>query len=229
MKKDADFSEFQRFNTPDGSYTLFLPEEGESYHSVHGAMTESMHVFIENGLKTVKNNPACICETGFGTGLNALLCLEYAHKFNVMVYYESCETRPIHPKYLPVPGFVETNSFLTEAWQQIHDCSWNKIHVITPLFHLKKNHKSLLEFVPENKANVWFHDAFSPKIQPEMWCAEAFNHIARQMDDNGCLVTYSSAGLVKNSLREAGYRIERLKGPPGKKHMLRAFPSPKSV
>ena len=36
--------------TGDGSPTLFVPELNEHYHSIHGALNESMHVFIQNGL-----------------------------------------------------------------------------------------------------------------------------------------------------------------------------------
>lgn len=32
--------------TADGSYTLYVPELDEHYHSVKGALTESQHVFI---------------------------------------------------------------------------------------------------------------------------------------------------------------------------------------
>ena len=37
--------------TADGSYTLYVPELDEHYHSVKGALTESQHIFIEMGLK----------------------------------------------------------------------------------------------------------------------------------------------------------------------------------
>ena len=64
--------------TDDGSSTIFLPDFNEYYHSKHGAVSESEHVFIKNGLKFwLKNNPnkeyCNIFEVGFGTGLNALL------------------------------------------------------------------------------------------------------------------------------------------------------------
>ena len=39
--------------TADGSYTLYVPELDEHYHSVKGALTESQHIFIEMGLKPV--------------------------------------------------------------------------------------------------------------------------------------------------------------------------------
>ncbi|HON70670.1 MAG TPA: MnmC family methyltransferase, partial [Tenuifilum sp.] len=40
------------------------------------------------------------------------------------------------------------------------------------------------------------------------------------------LVTYSAKGLVKQNLRQAGFNVERLQGPPGKRHMVRAWKTP---
>ena len=59
--------------TSDGSHTIFVPELNEHYHSIHGAVQESMLVFIKNGLGYCDTNPLNIFEVGFGTGLNALL------------------------------------------------------------------------------------------------------------------------------------------------------------
>ena len=36
--------------TEDGSSTLYRPDLDEHYHSIHGAIQESMHVFIRAGL-----------------------------------------------------------------------------------------------------------------------------------------------------------------------------------
>ena len=36
------------------------------------------------------------------------------------------------------------------------------------------------------------------------------------------LTTYCSKGVVKQRLRESGFHLERLTGPPGKRHILRA-------
>jgi tRNA U34 5-methylaminomethyl-2-thiouridine-forming methyltransferase MnmC len=64
---------FQVVITEDGSTTLFIPELNEHYHSIHGAVQESMHIFIREGYAQIRNFPARIFEAGFGTGLNAFL------------------------------------------------------------------------------------------------------------------------------------------------------------
>ena len=61
--------------TADGSATLYIPEIDEHYHSVKGALTESLHIFIQTGFHYSKADPLTIFEVGFGTGLNAFLTL----------------------------------------------------------------------------------------------------------------------------------------------------------
>ena len=48
--------------TSDGSHTIFVPELNEHYHSIHGAVQESLHIFIKNGLEVCTANPVSILE-----------------------------------------------------------------------------------------------------------------------------------------------------------------------
>ncbi|MCK5461894.1 MAG: SAM-dependent methyltransferase, partial [Bacteroidales bacterium] len=73
--------------TEDGSHSIYVQALDEHYHSVHGAFTESQHVFIEAGLNQLKNSHIRILEMGFGTGLNALLTFVEANKSNISIYY----------------------------------------------------------------------------------------------------------------------------------------------
>src|SRR5690606_40597636 len=38
--------------TSDGSSTLYMEDLGETYHSIHGAIQEANHVYIQNGLRS---------------------------------------------------------------------------------------------------------------------------------------------------------------------------------
>ena len=42
--------------TADGSNTIYNPQVGENYHSKHGALQESRHVFLNSGLKYFLEN-----------------------------------------------------------------------------------------------------------------------------------------------------------------------------
>ena len=61
--------------TNDGSHSIYSSKFKESYHSLNGSISESLHVFIKNGLKTVHKENINILEVGFGTGLNVLLTI----------------------------------------------------------------------------------------------------------------------------------------------------------
>ncbi|MGB0979251.1 MAG: hypothetical protein ACPGVV_07625, partial [Croceimicrobium sp.] len=74
--------------TKDGSPSLFVPDLNQNYHSHHGALQESRHVFIEAGLKQFSSQAeVSILEIGFGTGLNALLSHFEKAKFEQDIYY----------------------------------------------------------------------------------------------------------------------------------------------
>ena len=85
--------------TEDGSHTLYLKDLNETYHSRHGAIQESMHVFIKNGLRyyiSVSHKKEIhLFELGLGTGLNALLTAIEAEKFKCQVNYEAIEPHPV--------------------------------------------------------------------------------------------------------------------------------------
>ena len=81
--------------TEDGSHTLYVPEMEETYHSVHGAIQESLHVFLGQGFLTLDKEFLNILEIGFGTGLNALLTLAEANKRDIKVRYHCIEKYPL--------------------------------------------------------------------------------------------------------------------------------------
>ena len=71
----------------DGSTTIWVPGLDEHYHSIHGARTESQHVFIDAGLKATAAQPVRILEVGLGTALNAQLTFETAKELGMEVLY----------------------------------------------------------------------------------------------------------------------------------------------
>ncbi|MEC8883500.1 MAG: SAM-dependent methyltransferase, partial [Bacteroidota bacterium] len=86
--------------TGDGSTTIQLTEWNEQYHSMHGAVQEAKHVFLKMGFDFWKElHPEAgqlhILEIGFGTGLNALLTLIHAEKFQQKIHYEGVEAYPV--------------------------------------------------------------------------------------------------------------------------------------
>jgi len=132
---------FQIIRTSDGSDTIYSSSVNENYHSSHGAVQESKHIFINAGLRHVPRDGTIlnILEVGFGTGLNALLTLIEAEILDRQVIYTSIEAFPLPCEiwralnYPQMPGQVEC----TKIFSDLHLASWNRIVEISDLFRFE--------------------------------------------------------------------------------------------
>lgn len=224
--KSNDFMERKIIITADGSHSLFIPSMDENYHSVHGAIGESMHVFINAGLKKCKQQHIRILEVGFGTGLNALLTLIETLGSNISIHYTGIEKYPLIKEeysdlnYPDILGKEKKDSFL-----KMHGCEWEKDIEIRENFILRKIKADLThyEFNEESLFDLVYFDAFAPNKQPDLWNTDIYRKIYNNCSDEAILVTYCAKGIVRRELVSAGFSAERLPGPPGKFEMLRAI------
>lgn len=211
--------------TADKSPTLLNEQTGEYYHSMHGAYTESMVVFINNGLKPLLTSlPAInIFEMGLGTGLNALLT--YDHTGEIPVYYEALEAFPVKEEIIKILTYktLAVNKACDSFFEKLHSSPWEVEVDLSPAFTLCKHRADLLNFqVRPHYFDLIYFDAFSMVVQPELWTEDVFHRMFLALRPGGVLVTYSARGAVKTALRKVGFVVERLPGPPGKRHVLRA-------
>lgn len=210
--------------TGDGSHTLFLPELEEHYHSVNGAIQESKHVFIEAGLRHLKRDIVHIFEVGFGTGLNAFLSLIESDA-SMEIHYTTIEAYPLPFSIIKQLNYAD--KYLQEQqdlFYKLHEIEWGTEQQITPGFYLTKIQADLnqLDFSILKSFDIIYFDAFAPDKQAEMWSQQIFDHMYNITKDQGLLVTYCAKGVVRRMMQQAGYKTERLPGPPGKREMLRA-------
>jgi len=200
--------------TADGSFTLFIPEVQETYHSTHGAVQESMHVFIENGLKACGREVIRILEVGLGTGLNAALTLQHA-KGNVS--YCALEPYPLSKEILEELS-VNKSDQLEMKFHLSAPNEWISIH---EQFSFARMEVGLEEFQSEEKFDIIYYDAFGPRVEPGLWTLERMQQCFNLLNEGGVFVTYCAKGEVRRNLQAAGFVVERLAGPPGKREMLR--------
>lgn len=207
--------------TEDGSHTLYVPVIDETYHSIHGAVNESKHVFIEAGLSLIEKQEIKVLEIGFGTGLNALLVAIYAQNSGKRISYTSIEKYPIEELVWEQLNYGEVLSS-TKLFNTLHRVAWGSKAVITPNFSLKKLQADLKSLSLSDQYDCIFFDAFSPEKQAELWTEDIFRYIYTHTADNGVLTTYCAKGAVRRVLQAVGFKVERIPGPVGKREMLRA-------
>lgn len=208
--------------TEDGSHSLRHPVSGEAYHSLHGARTEAVHVFINNGLRyclAENGGKGClnILEAGFGSGLNAWLTISEAERMGVKVNYTAVELYPVDTSVIEKTGYASYPRFL-----DMHRAGWGTPVAVSPLFTLTKLNSDLTLLDIDTTFDLVYFDMFAPDVCPGLWSTDVFSAVYGYLTAGGVLVTYSAKGDVKRALRTAGFEVLRLPGAPGKRHMLRA-------
>ena len=207
--------------TADGSYTLFVPELNEHYHSVKGALTESEHIFINMGLKHSQATSPHILEIGFGTGLNAFLTSLEAKNEKKNIFYTTIEKYPLDMetiKLLDYPELIAPEE--SDMFYSIHNAEWHSPQTVSEHFTIEKIEGDFTEYNFRKGYDIIYFDAFAPEKQPEMWSQTLFDNLYEVLNDNGILTTYCAKGVVRRMLQEAGFIVERQAGPPGGKREI---------
>lgn len=217
--------------TRDGSHTLYSEEFEATYHSVHGAIQEAEHVFIEAALLPAMQDHSTlkILEIGFGTGLNALLTFLNAINKGVNIVYTAYEYYPVSPELLQQLNFYEYLGHFDAAislQNLLHDAAWDVTTVLSThndtTIELHKVKDKFEHIKYSNEFNIIYFDAFAPNTQPELWTAQMFLQMYEALIPGGVLTTYCAKGEVKRNMRAAGFIVQSLPGPVGKREMVRA-------
>lgn len=212
--------------TADGSNTIYNSAVGENYHSRHGALQESKHVFLNSGLKYYLDHhqvsSASILEVGFGTALNFLLSADYCAENQIKLNYSGIEAYPLTKEMIAQTGYGQYispatwNSFLSHYGEALNGL----VRINT--CQLQIAHCQLLNFQSKEQFDVIYFDAFAAIHQPEMWNQEAIVHTVQFLKPGGVFVTYAITGNLKRMLKSLGFKVEKAPGAPGKREMLRA-------
>lgn len=222
--------EIQIKKTADGSNTLYLPGLDETYHSLNGALSESWHVYIKNGLqKQVEAglSSISILEVGFGTGMNALLSLQWLPS-NIQCHYISLEPYPLSEALLQ--AYYNDFHQLPDSFQYLPDLlkAQNSPMVVRPGFDIQVLPMTLDEFydtqdVTKPQFDLIFFDAFAPSRQPELWTLSSLGKVNNMMKSGALLTTYCAQGQFKRHLKALGLHTEHPQGANGKREMTLAF------
>lgn len=214
--------------TADGSHTLFRDDLDEAYHSYHGAVQESLHVFIKEGWKkAAPKSPGEIhvFELGYGSGLNAYLTMAFAETEGVPTVFRSIEKFPVHPDSLRQLDYESIDVLAPFAGKidEVIGLSWDELHEVSPYFKLEKIYGDILDYRSEKETcDVFYFDAFGLRAQSELWDKPIFQVAYDLLKPGGILVTYASNGAARRAMTKVGFIVDRIPGAPGKREMMRA-------
>jgi tRNA U34 5-methylaminomethyl-2-thiouridine-forming methyltransferase MnmC len=209
--------------TEDGSHSVLHPELHETYHSIHGAIQESEHTFINAGLRQCNQSSLNILEIGFGTGLNAFLSLIETEQSQQKVFYTAVELYPLSLEAaaaLNYPDLIAKDK--KEIFYFLHSSPCQNSIPLTKNFELHKIQEDFTKLRLTGTYDLVYFDAFSPEKQPEMWKEDRFQMIYDCCNPGAILTTYCAKGAVRRALQTAGFFVERIPGAKGKREMLRA-------
>ena len=213
--------------TEDGSQSVFDEKTGESFHSHFGAISESQHIFIDAGLRFASENKSelSILEIGFGTGLNALLTAVYCDKEEKIVTFSALEAYPLSTEILDNIQYhrLIENVNAKLYFRLLHSAGNTPVSISKNFLFALTNSRLEEWNGSKNEFDLVYFDAFSPEAQPELWTGEIFEKMFNCLKPGGILVTYSCKGIVKRAMKSAGFLIQKLPGPKGKREILRAI------
>lgn len=214
--------------TEDGSTSLHSDRFNVPYHSIYGAVEESLHVFICAGLQRLilnKYTDISILEIGMGTGLNAFLTLCEAQRHPaIRMSYHGLEGYPLTGNIISKLDYA---SYLDRTTLQTH---FEKMHLIPEQeslsvdnFHFSKQHILFEDYQKTNTFDLIYFDAFAPTSQPDLWDEDMMVKMYAALKDEGVLVSYCAKGSFKRALKAAGFVLDPLPGPSRKREMTRAW------
>ncbi|RUO77149.1 bifunctional tRNA (5-methylaminomethyl-2-thiouridine)(34)-methyltransferase MnmD/FAD-dependent 5-carboxymethylaminomethyl-2-thiouridine(34) oxidoreductase MnmC [Idiomarina seosinensis] len=210
------------------------------YFSVDSGIDESRYVFLEqNGLpERFKNLPQhyefVVTETGFGTGLNFLICWQLFLQqapVDCRLLFVSFEKFPLtrdqlQQAYQTLPSLAPLCEQLLAVYPAT-DTGCHRLLLangrITLDLWVGDLEQQLNYFLPQATGQIdcWFLDGFAPAKNPDMWQPGLFRSMAESAHANTSYATFTAAGVVKRGLSEAGFKVEKIKGFGRKREMLR--------
>ena len=193
----------------DGSFTAYSSEFQEHYHSTRdGALHESLYKHVIPAFEHHKDkDELTILDICFGLGFNTLATLYYMREHNIKK-----RVRIFSPEFdgdliASLRDFTYPDIFASFL-PIIEALSRNNVYEDEQLYIelYIGDAREYLRSCPE-RFDIVYQDAFSPATNPILWTKEYFADIARLINDDGILTTYSMALKTRLALYENGFNI----------------------
>jgi len=194
--------------TKDGTYTLKSEKYNECYHSSEGAYTESLYKHVKPGFEAAGKfgyfgGEIRILDICFGLGYNTLTAI--LHK------PENVKLKIFSPE-MDIELVRNLKNF---NYPKEFENFENIINEISKNLYYKDDEIEVEVFAGDareyikrlNNIHIVYQDAFSPKVNQELWTLEWFKNITKILHKYGIITTYSVATPVRCAFYKLGLNI----------------------
>ena len=198
-------NKYKKIKTKDNTFTLKSLKYNECYHSSEGALKETFYKHVGVALDLMENieEEIRILDICFGLGYNTFVTVL---------------NRPVNKKlkiFSPELDLDLIKSLKNFEYPKEFEKIKNIIEKISENLYYKD------EFLEIEVANInardyikklenihfVYQDAFSPRVNPELWTMEYFKDIKKILNKNGVISTYSVATPVRCALYKLGFKL----------------------
>jgi tRNA U34 5-methylaminomethyl-2-thiouridine-forming methyltransferase MnmC len=193
----------QKIKTNDGSYTLKSEKFNECYHSREGAILESLYKHVYPAFNVVSKDEINILDICFGLGYNTFLSiLNRPFKSKINIFSPEMDKKLVKSLIdFPYPKKFEKIREIIEKVSKdfYYEDEFVKIEIF--IGDAREYIKKL------NNIDIVYQDAFSPKVNKELWTIEYFSQIKKILNKDGIITTYSVATPVRCALYKLGFKL----------------------
>jgi len=197
---------WEKVKTGDNTYTLKSLEYNECYHSKEGALRETYYKHVSVGLdvmKDIKSKEIRILDICFGLGFNTFLTvLKRPRNKKLKIFSPELDLELV--KSLKKFEYPKEFESIKNIIYQISENLYYKDDFV----EIEVANMNAREYIKNLKnIHIVYQDAFSAKVNRELWSMEYFRDIKKILNRNGVLTTYSVATPVRCALYKLGFKL----------------------
>ncbi len=206
MENKLSINRYKEIKTKDDTFTLKNLEYNECYHSSEGALKETYykHVSIMKELaQSIKEKEIRILDICFGLGYNTFVSiLNRPKNKKLKIFSPELDLELIKS----LKNFKYPKEF--EKIKHIIKSVSENLYYKDEFIEIEVANEDAREYIKKLK-NIHFvyQDAFSPKVNRELWTIEYFSDLKNILNDNGVITTYSVATPVRCALYKLGFKL----------------------
>ncbi len=203
---EKEVGKWEKVKTKDDTFTLKSLEYNECYHSSEGALKETYykHVGVAVDLmKDIEDEEIRILDICFGLGYNTFVSvLNRPKNKKLKIFSPELDLELIKS----LKNFKYPKEF-NEISHIIKKVSEN-LYYKDDFVEIEIKNTDARDYVKTlNNIHFIYQDAFSPKVNRELWTIEYFRDLKNILNKNGAITTYSVATPVRCALYKLGFKL----------------------